>query len=192
MYRGGHQAKDRAWALTGVVAVHGLLAYALLAGLAMRVSERSSDSLELVEIVLPLPPPPPPPPPKDASKPKGEPSPPNLKAVPTPVVAPPPRIPPRSPIAAAPVPSTGTAPSAGVRTLPGLERVREAPALASAAAARAEGAEAHGARNGLPAGSPTAISPHRRRTNRDRHCGPSPEDKQRWTSRRMPHRQIER
>ena len=88
MYLHGNRNKDRIWAIAGVVAVHGLLAYALLSGLAMRVSERASDSLKLVDIVLPLPPPPPPPPPEEASKPKGEPSPPNLKAVPSPVVAP--------------------------------------------------------------------------------------------------------
>lgn len=119
MYLHGNRSKDRVWAIAGVVAVHGLLGFALLSGLAMRVSERASDSLKLVEIVLPEPPPPPPPPPEDVSKPKGEPSPPNLKAVPTPVVAPPPRIPAPSPIAAAPVPSTGSAPSAGASNVAG-------------------------------------------------------------------------
>lgn len=120
MYRHGDQTKDRMWAIAGVVAVHSLLAYALLSGLALRVSDRASDSLKLVDIVLPLPPPPPPPPPpKEASKPKGEPSPPNLKAVPTPVVAPPPRIPAPSPVAAAPIPSTGAAPSAGASNIAG-------------------------------------------------------------------------
>ena len=55
MYLHGNRSKERLWAICGVVAVHGLLAYALLSGLAMRVSERASDSLELVDIVLPLP-----------------------------------------------------------------------------------------------------------------------------------------
>jgi periplasmic protein TonB len=119
MYLHGNRNKDRVWAIAGVAAVHGLLAYALLSGLAMRVSERASDSLKLVDILLPEPPPPPPPPPEESSKPKGEPSAPNLKAVPTPVVAPPPRIPAPSPIAAAPVPSTGSAPSAGASTVAG-------------------------------------------------------------------------
>jgi len=119
MYHKGYRNRDRAWAIAGVVAVHSLLAYALLSGLAMRVSERASDSLKLVDIVLPLPPPPPPPPLEDASKPKGEPSPPNLKAVPTPVVAPTPRIPTPSPVVAAPVPSTGGAPSAGASNIAG-------------------------------------------------------------------------
>lgn len=119
MYLHGDRSKDRMWAIAGVVAVHGLLAYALLSGLAMRVSERASDSLELVDIVLPLPPPAPPPPPDEPSKPKGEPSPPNLKAVPTPVVAPPPRIPAPSPVAAAKVPSTGVASSAGASSVAG-------------------------------------------------------------------------
>ena len=119
MYRHGDRTKDRMWAIAGVVAVHGLFAYALLSGLALRVSERASDSLKLVDIMLPKPPPPPPPPPEEASKPKGEPSPPNLKAVPTPVVSPPPRISAPSPIAAAPVPSTGSAPSAGASNISG-------------------------------------------------------------------------
>ena len=46
----------------------------------------------LIDIVVPLSPPPPPPAPDEPSKAKGEPSPPNLKAVPSPVVAPPLRI----------------------------------------------------------------------------------------------------
>ena len=119
MYLHGNRKKDRLWAIAGVVAVHGLLAYALLSGLAMRVSERASESLKLVDIMQPEPPPPPPPPPEEASKPKGEPSPPNLKAVPTAVVAPPPKIPAPTPIAAAPVPSTGAAPSAGASNIAG-------------------------------------------------------------------------
>lgn len=119
MYRHGDQTRDRMWAVAGVVAVHGMLAYALLSGLAMRVSERASESLKLVDIALPEPPPPPPPPPEESSKPKGEPSPPNLKAVPTPVVAPPRRIPAPSPVAAVPVPSTGAAPSAGASNITG-------------------------------------------------------------------------
>jgi protein TonB len=121
MYLHGDRNRDRIWAIAGVVAVHGLLAYALLSGLATRVSERASDSLKLVDIVLPLPPPPPPPPPAELSKPKGEPSPPNLKTIPSPVVAPPPRIrvPAPSPIVAAPVASTGSAASAGTSNIAG-------------------------------------------------------------------------
>lgn len=119
MYRHGNQTKDRAWALAGVVAVHGLLAYALLSGLGMRMPERASDALKLIDIPEPEPPPPPEPPPEDSSKAAGDPSPPNLRAVPTPVVAPPPRIPAPSPIAAAPVPSTGSAPSAGASSVAG-------------------------------------------------------------------------
>lgn len=120
MYIHGDRTKDRVRAIAGVVAVHGLLAFALLSGLAMRASERASDSLKLVDIVVPLPPPPPTVP-AEASKPRGEPSPPNLKAVPSPVVAPPPRIrlPAPSPIVAAPVASTGSAPSAGASSVAG-------------------------------------------------------------------------
>jgi protein TonB len=119
MYLHGNQTKDRAWAIAGVVAVHGLLAYALLSGLATRESERASDSLKLIDIAEPVPPPPPEPPPEESSKATGEPSPPNLRAVPSPIVAPPPRIPTPSPIVAAPVPSTGSAPSAGASSVAG-------------------------------------------------------------------------
>jgi protein TonB len=119
MYLHGDRSRDRLWAIAGVVAIHGLLAYALLSGLALRVSERASDSLDLIDIVIPLPPPEAPPPPDEPSKPKGEPSPPNLKAVPSPVVAPPPKIPTSSSIVAAPVPSTGSAPSAGASNVAG-------------------------------------------------------------------------
>lgn len=119
MYFDGDRNKDRAMAIAGALAVNGLLAYGLLSGLAMSVSERTSDSIELIEIVMPLPAPPAPPPADDPSKPKGEPSPPNLKAVPTPVVAPPPRIPVPSPIVSAPIASTGSAPSAGASDLAG-------------------------------------------------------------------------
>jgi len=119
MYLHGDRNRDRAWAIAGVVAIHGLLAYALISGLAMRVSERASDSLDLIDSVLPLPPLPAPPPPDEPSKPKGEPSPPNLKAVPSPVVALPRVIPAPSPIGAAPVASTGSAPSAGASNIAG-------------------------------------------------------------------------
>jgi len=120
MYLHGDQRRDRIWAIAGVVAVHGLLAYAFLSGLAARVSKQAGDSLKLIDVVIPLPPPPPPPPPPTvSSRPKGEPSPPNLKAVPTPVVAPPPKLPVPSPIVAAPVPSTGSAASAGASNVAG-------------------------------------------------------------------------
>jgi protein TonB len=119
MYLHGDRNRDRVWAIAGVVAVHGLLAYALLSGLAMSVSERASDSLDLIDIVVPLPPPSPPPAPDEPSKAKGEPSPPNLKAVPSPVVAPPLRLPAPSPVVATPIASTGSAPSAGASAVAG-------------------------------------------------------------------------
>jgi len=119
MYLHGDRNKDRAWAIAGVVAVHGVLAFALLSGLGARLSERASDSLKLIDIIVPLRPPPPPPAPSEASKPKGEPSPPNLRAVPSPVVAPPPKIPAPSPVIAAPVASTGSASSAGASNVAG-------------------------------------------------------------------------
>jgi protein TonB len=119
MYLHGNNSKDRAWAIAGVIAIHGLLAYALLSGLVTRVSKQANDSLTLIDIAEPNPPPPPPPPPAKASKPKGEPSPPNLKAVPSPVIAPPPRIPHPTPVIAAPVPSTGSAATAGASNVAG-------------------------------------------------------------------------
>jgi protein TonB len=119
MYLHGNNSKDRVWAIVWVVAIHGLLAYALLSGLTTRVSQQPNDSLTLIDIAEPPPPPPPPPPPEKASKPKGEPSPPNLKAVPSPVVAPPPRIPRPTPVIAAPVPSTGRAATAGASNVAG-------------------------------------------------------------------------
>ena len=119
MYLDGNRTRDRAWAIAGVVAVHALLAFALLSGLRARVSERASDSLKLIDVVIPLPPPPPPPATDQPSKAKNEPSPPNLKAVPSPVVAPPPKIPARSPIVAAPVASTGSASTAGASSIAG-------------------------------------------------------------------------
>jgi protein TonB len=115
MYLHRDQGRDRIWAIAGVIAVHGLLAYALLSGLAARVSKQAGDSLKLIDVVIPLPPPPP----TVSSKPKGEPPPPNLKAVPTPLVAPPPKLPAPSPIVAAPVPSTGSAASAGASNIAG-------------------------------------------------------------------------
>ena len=119
MYRHGNRTRDRAWAIAGVVAVHGLLAYALLSGLAISATQRASDSLKLIDIAEPAPPPPPEPPPEESSRAAGEPSPPNLQAVPTSVVAPPPRIPTPSPIVAAPVPSTASASSAGASSVAG-------------------------------------------------------------------------
>ena len=50
MYLHGDRSRDRLWAIAGVVAIHGLLAYALLSGLALRVSERASDSLDLIDV----------------------------------------------------------------------------------------------------------------------------------------------
>ena len=119
MYLHGDRIRDRAWAIAGVVAVHALLAYVLLSGLALRVSERASDSFDLIDVVIPLPPPPPRPP-EEPSKPKGEASPPNLKTVPSPVVAPPSVVPAPSPIAAAPISSNGSASSSGASSVAGL------------------------------------------------------------------------
>jgi len=119
MYLHGDRTTDRAWAIAGVVAVHALLAFVLLSGLGARVSKQASHSLKLIDVVIPLPPPPPPPVPDKPSKAKDEPSPPNLKAVPSPVVAPPPKIPTPSPIVAAPVASTGSASTAGASSIAG-------------------------------------------------------------------------
>jgi protein TonB len=85
--------RDRLQASVGVAAVHALLAYALLTGLAPQVARSVGESLKLFDVTPPPPPPPPVPPPKaDTAAEDGAASAPNLKARPTPVVAPPPLI----------------------------------------------------------------------------------------------------
>ena len=99
-----------------VAALHVLIGYAFLTGLAFDVTRASGDGLKLFDV-------PAPPPPIEEARPaaartpdpEGAAAPPNLKADPAPIVAPKPEIvlPILPPIVAAPVAGLGNAPSAG-------------------------------------------------------------------------------
>lgn len=123
---GGEGRRERAKSLAAVIAIHLALGYALLAGLTPRIVETVEASLKLFE-VSEVPPPPPivevPPPPKESkSAPEGEPSPPNIRSVATPVVAPPPEVKievPPPPIAAAPLPAEGSDRTSGAAPVAG-------------------------------------------------------------------------
>lgn len=114
-YRGTADAPSRAKAIAAVIAVHAALAAAILTGLNVDMAERVIERLQTIDIRLPPPPPPEPPPPpaRDEKKVELEEGAAGKKADPTPVVAPKPRIPVQSPIPAAPVAGTGSAPTAG-------------------------------------------------------------------------------
>ena len=114
-YRGTADAPSRAKAIAAVIAVHAALAAAILTGLNVDMAERVIERLQTIDIRLPPPPPPEPPPPpaSDEKKVELEEGAAGKKADPTPVVAPKPRIPVQSPIPAAPVAGTGSAPTAG-------------------------------------------------------------------------------
>ena len=114
-YRGTADGPSRAKAIAAVVAVHAALGAAILAGLNVDVVNRVVDRLQTIDIRLP-PPPPPVPPPNRANEPKKvrlEEGAAGKQADPTEVVAPKPRIPVQSPIPAAPIAGTGSAPAAG-------------------------------------------------------------------------------
>jgi protein TonB len=108
---------DQIKAAIGVAALHALLGYALIHALGIEIPTTAQRSLKLFE-VAPEPPPPVEKPVPDRPKSdrrEGAASPPNLKAVPAPIVAPEPPIPlivPR-PVIAAPTPGAGGDPSAG-------------------------------------------------------------------------------
>ena len=117
--------RDRIKAAMGVVGLHALLGYALITTLGMEIPDTVRNELKLFEI---RPAPPPAPAEKPAVRPaekserrKDAPSPPNLKAKASAVVAPPsqirPIIPP--PIVAAPIPGLGNAPFGGAADVPG-------------------------------------------------------------------------
>ena len=114
---------DRIAAAAAVAALHALLLYALMTGLALEIVRDAGDSLKIFNAAVPAPPPP-----VDlhparvpTRAPEGAASPANLAARPTPVVAPPPRrridVPP--PLPAAPAAGEGSASSAGASTVPG-------------------------------------------------------------------------
>jgi periplasmic protein TonB len=113
-YRGTADRPDQAKAVAAVVAVHVLLAVAILAGLNVRMVSEAVDRLKTFD-VREVPPPPvkPPPParkPQPMKKPAGAPAP---RAEPSPIVAPPPKLPLPSPIPAAKIAGTGSASSSG-------------------------------------------------------------------------------
>ena len=115
--------RDRMKSGIAVAAVHGLLGYALIAGLDVRTRGELIDSLSLVDLTEPVPPAMTEnvPEPDKTPEPEGAASPPNLHATPTQVVVPPPeiRLPVVQPIPAAPIASTGSAPSAGAADIRG-------------------------------------------------------------------------
>jgi protein TonB len=124
---------ERLRAAIPVLAVHALIAFILLRGLAFTPGETAEEALKVIELApetLPPPevPPPPPPSPGRAEaerradpRPEGAASPPNLEARPTPVVAPEPIVPQPvpPPLPAAPVAGTGRESSAGAAPVPG-------------------------------------------------------------------------
>ena len=107
---------DRAKAALAAVLVHAAIGAAFLTGLVVNVTERPTEVLETFDVTLP--PPPPPVVEADESAPKGDPGEAGKKAEPTPIVVPEPKIvvPAKPPVAAAPVPGQGAAPSAGAAT----------------------------------------------------------------------------
>ena len=114
-YRGTADGHSKAKAVVAVVAVHAALAFLIFTGLNVEVVSRVVERLQTIDIRLPPPPPPepPPPPPREAKKVDLEEGAAGKRAEPTPVVAPKPRIPVQSPIPAAPIAGTGSAPTAG-------------------------------------------------------------------------------
>lgn len=106
------------------VALQLALGYAILTGLGVELNRRSDESLRVFTVPSPTAPhEEPPPPPKPADRPReeeGRAAPPNLRAMLKPIVAPMPIVqPPPPPILAAPVASTGDAPSAGAADVRG-------------------------------------------------------------------------
>ena len=192
MYLHGSRSKDRLWAIGGVVAVHSLLAYALLSGL-RRCARRSGPVIALSwstsSCRYPLlrrhrrrm---------RQASR-KGEPSPPNLKAVPTPVVAPAAE----DPRALAGRRRAGSfdrqrEPRPGPRASPDPELARAVRAAGWAGAAPAEEAAA---RNGSRGQLNDSDYPHRRQACRDRGLGRGPfHDPDRRARQGLSDRKIER
>ena len=109
--------RSRALAATAALALQGLIAYALLTGLSVRVVTALTPDLKVFDVAPPpLPPPAPKIVPTKAKRAAGAAAPPHRRATPTPVVAPPPAIvlpPPPPLIVAAPVVALGRAPDAG-------------------------------------------------------------------------------
>lgn len=116
--------QDRVKSGIAVVVLHAALGYALIAGLGVRPRGELIDSLKLIDLSsAPIPPPIPEniPAPEKTPEPEGAASPPNLRATPTQIVVPPPviRLPVVQPMPAAPIASTGSAPTAGAADVRG-------------------------------------------------------------------------
>jgi protein TonB len=115
--------EDRIKGAVGAAVLQGLFLYALINGLAVTMPAATGDDLKLFGIA---PEPAPPPvekvvPHRGSRKPEGAPSPPNLRAKPTEIVAPPPVlrfvVPP--PVVTAPIAGPGSDPSAGASDVRG-------------------------------------------------------------------------
>lgn len=114
-------AKSRWTAACSVVIVHGLLGYALIAGLNVRIVPALADTLKIFEVREAPPPPPVEQAPAQTRAHQGAAAPPNKVAVPKPIVAPPPivRIDVPRPNPAPPVPAAGSAATAGATSKDG-------------------------------------------------------------------------
>lgn len=113
-YRVNPDRRSQAKAIAAVAAVHVALGFVILSGLQVHRIANVEDRLQTFDLTRPAPPPPPPPPPRPSvKKAAGAPA---KSADAAPVVAPPPRIPEPSPLSAAKVAGTGTAPTSGAVT----------------------------------------------------------------------------
>ena len=115
---------DRAKSAGGAALLHALLGYALLTGLGFDIAAAPADTLKLFDVAASPPPPPQPDTQRAEARtpdPEGAAAPPNLEAVPTPIVAPEPRVKIEVPplLAVAPIAGPGIAASAGAAERPG-------------------------------------------------------------------------
>lgn len=117
-YQGTADGADKAKAVAAVLLVHAALAAVIITGLNAHIVERTIESLKTFDVTAPKPPPPPPPPPpqkrRDRTREKEGAA--GKKAVPTEIVAPQVKPPAEPKLAAAPIPSTGSASSVGAST----------------------------------------------------------------------------
>lgn len=118
--------RDRIKATVGVAAFHGLLGYALIAGLGFDFHTDVGDNLKVFDVLDDPPPPLEEPVPAETriDEPEGAASPPSMAAQPSPIVAPPPevRLEVPSPMVTVPLPTPvppGNDPSAGVSNIAG-------------------------------------------------------------------------
>ena len=115
---------DKVKSAIAVIAIHLLLGYVFLNGLAMTMPEQLQNSLDVFDVLPDRPPPPP-----EAIKPlrrkaprkAGAAAPPNIRSRATEIVAPPPVVvlPVPQPVVVAPIPSVGVQSTSGAAPLPG-------------------------------------------------------------------------